>query len=260
MVMRISGCLYALEQFACALSLLTASGLACGLRHLHPGRLTLLAALASLACTLCAVLALAWPRWPLMALALLLPLPAWPGAPRAMRRRLPVAALLLSLAMAGCVRLLQGAALPASLALLAACCLIPALCGSRPCSPQPRCATVELTHMGRTITLTALVDSGNLLRDPLTGLPVIVLSRRSARRLTPLPAPGQLLPGMRLISVRTAAGPALMAIFRPRCVRVLAGSAWHEVRAMAGLSPDGYDGVQALLPACLAEDGRFSAS
>ena len=37
--------------------------------------------------------------------------------------------------------------------------------------------------------------------------------------------------------------------------------AWeNEVRAVAGLSPDGYDGVQALLPACLAEGGRFFAS
>ncbi|MGN0747225.1 MAG: sigma-E processing peptidase SpoIIGA [Aristaeellaceae bacterium] len=260
MAMHVSGCLYALEQFAAALSLLTASGLSCGLRRLHPGRLAAMSALAALACTLCAILALPWLRWPLLALAPLLPLPAWPGAPRALHRRLSVAALLLSLAMAGCMRLLNGMALPPSLALLAACGLLPALCCGRACSPQPRCATVEMTQGDCTITLTALVDSGNLLRDPLTGLPVIVLSRRCARKLTSLPAPGQLLPGMRLISVRTAAGPALMAIFRPRRIRVLSGSAWHEVRAVAGLSPDGYDGVQALLPACLAEGGRFFAS
>ena len=207
--MHVSGCLYALEQFACALSLLTASGLACGLRRLHPARLMLLAALASLACTFCAVLALAWLRWVLLPLTLLLPLTAWPGAPR----------------------------------------------------PSPICcATVELMHQGHIVTLTALVDTGNLLRDPLTGLPVIVVSRQAARKLTSLPAPGQLLPGMRLISVRTAAGSALMAIFRPQRVRVLSGQTWREVRAMVGLSPDGYEGAQALLPACLTEDAFFFAS
>ena len=230
--MHVSGCLYALEQFACALSLLTASGLACGLRRLHPARLMLLAALASLACTFCAVLALAWLRWVLLPLTLL-PLTAWPGAPRA---------------------------LPASLALLAACCLTPLLSGGVPRPAPVCCATVELMHQGHIVTLTALVDTGNLLRDPLTGLPVIVVSRQAARKLTSLPAPGQLLPGMRLISVRTAAGSALMAIFRPQRVRVLSGQTWREVRAMVGLSPDGYEGAQALLPACLTEDAFFFAS
>lgn len=258
--MHVSGCLYALEQFACALSLLTASGLACGLRRLHPARLMLLAALASLACTLCAVLALAWLRWVLLPLTLLLPLTAWPGAPRALRRRLPAASLLLSLAMAGFVRLMHSLSLPASLALLAACCLTPLLSGGAPRPSPICCATVELMHQGHIVTLTALVDTGNLLRDPLTGLPVIVVSRQAARKLTSLPAPGQLLPGMRLISVRTAAGSALMAIFRPQLVRVLSGQTWREVRAMVGLSPDGYEGAQALLPACLTEDAFFFAS
>lgn len=258
--MRISGCLYALEQFACALSLLTASGLACGLRRLHPARVMLLAALTSLACTLCAVLARDWLRWLLLPMPLLLPRLAWPGAPRALRRRLPAASLLLSLAMAGFVQLMHSLSLPASLALLAACCLTPLLSGGMPRPAPVCCATVELMHQGHTVTLTALVDTGNLLRDPLTGLPVIVVSRRAARKLTPLPAPGQLLPGMRLISVRTAAGSALMAIFRPQRVRVLSGQTWREVRAMVGLSPDGYDGAQALLPACLTEDACSFAS
>ena len=257
--MHVSGCLYALEQFACALSLLTASGLACGLRRLHPARLMLLAALASLACTFCAVLALAWLRWVLLPLTLL-PLTAWPGAPRALRRRLPAASLLLSLAMAGFVRLMHSLSLPASLALLAACCLTPLLSGGAPRPSPICCATVELMHQGHIVTLTALVDTGNLLRDPLTGLPVIVVSRQAARKLTSLPAPGQLLPGMRLISVRTAAGSALMAIFRPQRIRVLSGQDWREVRALVGLSPDGYEGAQALLPACLTEGACSFAS
>ncbi|MGN1021639.1 MAG: sigma-E processing peptidase SpoIIGA, partial [Aristaeellaceae bacterium] len=181
MVMHVSGCLYALEQFACALSLLTACGLVCGLRRARPARLTLLAALSALGCTLCAVLNLRWLRLALLPLTLLLPLPAWPGAPRALRRRLPLSALTLSLAMAGCLRLTHSLSWPASLALLAACCLTPLLSGGAPQPARMCCATVELTHQGRTVTLTALVDTGNLLRDPLTGLPVIVVSRRAAR-------------------------------------------------------------------------------
>ena len=258
--MRISGCLYALEQFACALSLLTASGLACGLRRVSPGRLAGAAGLSALLTTLAAVLAMTRLRLTLLLLSLLTPLLAWPGVPKALRRRLPAAALLLSMALAGCVRLLHNLSLPYSLALLAACCLMPALSGSTPRRAQVCCATVELMHQGHIVTLTALVDTGNLLRDPLTGLPVIVVSRRAARKLTPLPAPGQLLPGMRLISVRTAAGSTLMAVFRPQRIRVLQGEAWREVRAMVGLSPDGYDGVQALLPACLTEGAFFFAS
>ncbi|MGN0779785.1 MAG: sigma-E processing peptidase SpoIIGA [Aristaeellaceae bacterium] len=251
MSMRVSGLMYILEQYASALSLLTASGMACGLRVLHPARLLLTAALSTLLGTLVAALTLDQARWLLLPMSMLWPLMAWPNAPRVVRRRLPIAALLLSLTLTGCVRLLSGLTMPGSLALLLACGLTPMLSAATPRTAQVCCVSVELTYLEQRMTLTALVDTGNLLRDPLTGLPVIVISRRSAECLTPLPEPGDLLPGMRLISVRTAAGSALMTVFRPQRVRVLSGGSWQEVHALAGVSPNGYDGVQALLPACL---------
>ena len=101
------------------------------------------------------------------------------------------------------------------------------------------------------------MDSGNLLRDPVTGLPVIVMSRKAASQLVPLPEEDNLPPGMRLISVRTVAGPSLMAVFRPEQVRVLLPGGWRSARAIVGLSPDGYEGFQALLPASLLPDESF---
>ena len=89
------------------------------------------------------------------------------------------------------------------------------------------------------------------LRDPLTGLPVIVISRRAAARLTPLPPEGSLLPGMRLMRVRTVAGTSLMPILRPDSLRIRVGGAWQEAEALIGLSPGGGEGFQALVPASL---------
>ena len=38
---------------------------------------------------------------------------------------------------------------------------------------------------GNAVILPAMLDSGNLLRDPLTGLPVLVVPRKAARLLFP---------------------------------------------------------------------------
>jgi hypothetical protein len=118
----------------------------------------------------------------------------------------------------------------------------------------PRCATVCIRRGCQRLTLTALIDSGNLLRDVITGLPVIVISRRAAGRLMLLPPDGSLLPGMRLMTVRTISGSAMMTVFRTDSVRLMHGGSWQEVRALIGLSPDGYDGFQALVPASVLGD------
>ncbi len=48
---------------------------------------------------------------------------------------------------------------------------------------SPRCATVELRYGTRKILLEALVDSGNLLRDPVSGRGVIFVSPSRLREL-----------------------------------------------------------------------------
>ena len=70
---------------------------------------------------------------------------------------------------------------------------------------------VELTHKGNTVRLNALRDTGNTLRDPVTGKPVLVVDANVADQLTgltlhqisePVETMG-IVPGMRLIPYRT---------------------------------------------------------
>ena len=256
--MRISGLMYLLEQLHCALGLLLALGLAAGQVRPAPWRLlgtALALAGLSLLCTMrpTSLLRLA----ALMLSAVLAPRAAWPGLPRSSLRHLCLTCPALLLTAAGSARLMADMGLSgAPLALLVPLpCLIFACLLPR-CS-RARCVSVELSAEGGHLRLTALVDSGNLLRDPVTGLPVIVMSRNAASRLVPLPGEDNLTPGMRLISVRTVAGPSLMAVFRPEQVRLLLPGGWRSVRAVIGLSPDGYEGFQALLPASLLPDESF---
>lgn len=69
---------------------------------------------------------------------------------------------------------------------------------------------VELCYGGQKISLTALQDTGNSLRDPLTGQPVLVIGSDAANKLTGLTADqlrdpaGALtaIPGLRLVPYR----------------------------------------------------------
>lgn len=101
---------------------------------------------------------------------------------------------------------------------------------------------------GKAISLPALRDSGNLLRDGVTGLPVIVVSQKALGPLMPphvqADDPSTLPKGWRLISVHTAAGEALLMCFRPdlleltmdkraqRTEAILAVSCFGERRAL----------------------------
>lgn len=72
---------------------------------------------------------------------------------------------------------------------------------------------VEITSGGKCIKITALCDTGNLLRDPITGKTVLVIGRDIAQRLVGLSTDQlrnpvetmerKLIPGLRLISYKT---------------------------------------------------------
>lgn len=244
-----SGWLFLLQQCACSWSILAALGLCAGLRKASLPRL-LGASLAAGLCTL--VCPHPWLRPAVLALVtLLVPTAAWPRVPRGLRGRMRLTALALVLIMTGSAQLLHSAGLSGTLLVLALLFPMPLLARLLPADSPARCVTVELLRSGHRLELTALVDSGNLLRDPLTRLPVIVVSRQAAARLFPLPPPGEVVPGMRLISVRTIAGSALMPVFRPDRVRLMLPGGWQETHAVVGLSPDGYSGFQALIPSCM---------
>lgn len=249
--MRVSGWLYLMQQAMCGLCLLSALGQSAGLRR-DWSRLLVAALLSALGTLMATRLSLPWLR-PLMLAALMIfaPIAVWPGLPRRLRFPLCLTHLTLGLTLAGWARLLAGLGLWPALVPTAASGLMCAVAPLTRRADHPRCVTVEIRHNSHRLTLTALIDSGNLLRDPVTGLPVIVISRRAASRLTLLPPPGRLMPGMRLISVRTIAGSTLMAVFRPSAVFLEEQGNWRAVNAIVGLSPDGYEGFQALVPSGL---------
>ena len=115
-------------------------------------------------------------------------------------------------------------------------------------------ADVRLLLAEGGVTLDGLVDSGNLLRDPVTALPVVVASGKAL--LPHLPPgtdcldPGTLPPGFRLILVRTAAGSRLMMCFRPRGLYIRRGRVWQAAEAVVAISAE-LEGRRALLPEVL---------
>ena len=93
------------------------------------------------------------------------------------------------------------------------------------------------------IECAALVDTGNLLTEPVSALPVIVLPKR----LSPALAEKAGIP----IPIRTASGSGLLFAIRPR--RVLVNG--ESVSALVAFSAS----RTALVPACLASAERKSA-
>ncbi len=258
--MRISAWLYLIEQAFCSLCLLLAIGLSAQLPRRAPLRLVLTALFTAAVSFLAAYQPLPWLR-PLLILPVTAtaPLLAWPGIPRRLRCRMAGLSLLLILLLTGLLRLLSPFMLPSVICMLAV--FIGMACVPRiaPCRvPLPQCITIEIRHGTCKLTLTALVDSGNLLRDVITDLPVVLISRRAAEKLLPLPPEGEISPGMRLMPIRTVSGTSMMTIFRPDGLRILTGRVWYPVHALIGLSPDGYEGFQALVPATLLSISPFA--
>ena len=111
---------------------------------------------------------------------------------------------------------------------------------------------VELRVEDRSILLPAMLDSGNLLRDPVTGRPVLVIPVRAARALFPdLGDPSRLteLPlGFRLLNVRTAAGSSLLPMFRPDECKIYVNGSACRADLLVAVTGQEYGGVQALVP------------
>lgn len=107
---------------------------------------------------------------------------------------------------------------------------------------------VELSYGGRRVKLTALQDTGNTLRDPITGGQVLVVGADVAQRLTGLTV-AQLqkpaenigsLPGLRLIPYRAVGQNSglLLALRLPCVIGTWKGNSLVAF-APEGLSPDG---------------------
>lgn len=111
---------------------------------------------------------------------------------------------------------------------------------------------VELRVGTQCILLPAMLDSGNLLTDPITGLPVLVVPLRAARTLFPYVqdiSDIKCLPlGFRLLSVRTAAGSALLPMFRPDECKLYLDGKTCVAELLVAVTGAEYRGVQALVP------------
>ena len=117
---------------------------------------------------------------------------------------------------------------------------------------------LESSCMGKgSVRLPAMLDTGNQLTDPITGLPVVVASSASLKPILPaavMPEDPQTLPfGFRLLRVQTTAGHKMMMCFRPSHFRVQTEGTWREGQALIAIAPTGYDGAQALVPAAVVE-------
>lgn len=127
-------------------------------------------------------------------------------------------------------------------------------------------ATLHVVLFGRRLTLTALCDSGNLLHDPISGKPCIVVDAEAVSALLPptlrkavlsgtLPKeiPDALCGKLRFVPTQTATGGALLATLRPDALRLQTEKGIREIDALLTLSPHfalsrGTSGASALLP------------
>lgn len=82
-----------------------------------------------------------------------------------------------------------------------------------------------------TVSASALIDTGNRLREPLSGLPVLIMEEKLIRRLLP---PGfrsewalkNLPSGFRLVRFGALGGGGQMVCFRPKDVHMSYGEGW----------------------------------
>lgn len=129
--------------------------------------------------------------------------------------------------------------------------------------PQAVCNVrqVELRVEERAVILPAMLDSGNLLRDPITNLPVLVIPARAARTLFPDMGDPSCLTGLplgfRLLNVHTAAGSALLPMFRPDECRIYLNGSVCKAALLVAVAGREYGGVQALVPMSAIPSGAL---
>ena len=111
---------------------------------------------------------------------------------------------------------------------------------------------VELSYNNKNITITALQDTGNDLRDPITGKSVLVIDVDAAERLMglsrqqlccPVEAIG-MLPGLRLIPYKSVGGSGFLLAMRLSDVKV---GSWRG------------SGLVAFSPEVLSAEGSYQA-
>ena len=129
-----------------------------------------------------------------------------------------------------------------------------------------RQGSVEISYGGAVLKLPCLLDSGNLLREPISHLPCIVVDIESVKTLFPRSLIEAVKKGditrlrmqeasrIRMISASTATGESVMYGIRVDSVMLDLGKGAAEVEAYVVLSKDkiSVKGIKALVPSELA--------
>ncbi len=106
--------------------------------------------------------------------------------------------------------------------------------------------TLKIRNNGKTVVLTAFPDSGNMLRDFLTGLPVIVCRAQSVLPVAPKgieAAETNPPPGVRLIPYATIDSGGCIAAFRAEQITVTGENQQKKnIDALIGVGANGLDG------------------
>ena len=163
---------------------------------------------------------------------------------------------LLSLALGGGVNLLGRGRVGDVLIASVGMCLV---CGSILRGKQgKRYARIELIHKGKKVELLALLDTGNMLKDPITGQQVIVVAPAVANTLLGLTrehlnAPLATMieyPGLRLIPYRSVGnGNGMLLGIHPEQIKING----KLESATVAFAPDGFGcgGVEGLVGGCV---------
>ena len=118
--------------------------------------------------------------------------------------------------------------------------------------------SVKLEYQGKTVEARAMRDTGNLLADAVSGLPVIVLPEKLARDFLPpgvdLENLSTLPPGWRILRVKTAAGSKALMCFTPDQIVLRQGTRVHCAEAVIAVAD--FQEKCALLPDSLFSEQR----
>lgn len=156
------------------------------------------------------------------------------------------------LLLSGCADLLmkKGVAAAAVMALCGLAAMVVCAALERGLARDRGKLRLRVTLHGKSALLPALRDSGNLLRDGVSGLPVIVVPERALRPLLPSGVKTNdlsTLPlGWYLVRVQTAGGSRALMCFHPEEAILLSGTRQWRVEAAVALSD--FPEARALLP------------
>lgn len=128
-----------------------------------------------------------------------------------------------------------------------------------------RACRVNITLGGRTVTIDGICDSGNLLCEPISALPCIIIEEKTLALLVGRERARSIVSGrtdrlgedilrrLRAVPMRTVSGESICYAIRPDEVRLSTGRETRSVEVYIAISPEPMraEGAEALVPSRL---------